>query len=72
MNLKNTPRAAEFVEILGIIHSGRSEAFEAVNVALNHWDEAQLHQLLVASSMNTSNVQGSPRCSNQRCSLPSI
>ena len=34
MNLKNTPRAAEFMEILGIIHSGRSKAFEAVNVAL--------------------------------------
>ncbi len=34
MNLKNTPRAAEFVEILGIIHSGRAKAFEAVNVAL--------------------------------------
>ena len=28
--------------------------------------------LLVASSMKTSKVQGSPRCSNQRCSLPSI
>ncbi len=28
--------------------------------------------LLVASSMNTSSVQGSPRFSNQRCSLPSI
>jgi nitroreductase len=27
---------------------------------------------LVASSMKTSKVQGSARCSNQRCSLPSI
>jgi len=27
-------RAAEFTEILGIIHAGRSRAFEAVNVAL--------------------------------------
>ena len=34
MNLKKTPRAAEFMEILGLIHSGRSKAFEAVNVAL--------------------------------------
>jgi predicted nuclease of restriction endonuclease-like (RecB) superfamily len=34
MNLKNTPRAAEFMEILGIIHSGRSKAFAAVNIAL--------------------------------------
>jgi len=34
MKLKKTPRAAEFMEILGIIHSGRSKAFEAVNVAL--------------------------------------
>ncbi|MHB8241777.1 MAG: PDDEXK nuclease domain-containing protein [Solirubrobacteraceae bacterium] len=34
MNLQNTPRAAEFMEILGIIHSGRSKAFAAVNVAL--------------------------------------
>ena len=34
MNLKKSPRAAEFMEILGIIHSGRSKAFEAVNVAL--------------------------------------
>jgi predicted nuclease of restriction endonuclease-like (RecB) superfamily len=34
MNLKDTRRAAEFTEILGIIHAGRSKAFEAVNVAL--------------------------------------
>ena len=34
MSLKNTSRAAEFMEILGIIHSGRLKAFEAVNVAL--------------------------------------
>ena len=34
MNLKDTRRAAEFSEILGIIHAGRMKAFEAVNVAL--------------------------------------
>ena len=34
MNLKDTRRAAAFTEILGIIHAGRSKAFEAVNVAL--------------------------------------
>jgi len=34
MDLTKTTRAAEFKEILGIIHSGRSRAFEAVNVAL--------------------------------------
>jgi predicted nuclease of restriction endonuclease-like (RecB) superfamily len=34
MNLIDTRRAAEFTEILGIIHAGRSKAFEAVNVAL--------------------------------------
>ena len=34
MKLNDTRRSAEFKEILGIIHSGRSKAFEAVNVAL--------------------------------------
>jgi hypothetical protein len=34
MNLKDTRRAAEFGEILGIIHARRMKAFEAVNVAL--------------------------------------
>ena len=34
MNLKDTRHAAEFSEILGIIHAGRMKAFEAVNVAL--------------------------------------
>jgi hypothetical protein len=34
MDLRDKRRAAEFKEILGIIHSGRSKACEAVNAAL--------------------------------------
>lgn len=34
MSLKPVKHAAEFAEILRIIHSGRARAFEAVNVAL--------------------------------------
>jgi hypothetical protein len=34
MNLKPVKHSVEFAEILLIIHSGRANAFEAVNVAL--------------------------------------
>ena len=34
MSLKPVKHAAEFAEILRIIHGGRARAFEAVNVAL--------------------------------------
>ncbi len=34
MSLKLVKHAAEFAEILRIIHAGRARAFEAVNVAL--------------------------------------
>ena len=36
MNLKKTPHTTEFMEILGLIHSGRTRAFEAVNVVSLH------------------------------------
>ena len=45
MNLRDTRRAAEFGEILSIIHAGRSKAFEAVNVALIDTYWAIGHQL---------------------------
>jgi predicted nuclease of restriction endonuclease-like (RecB) superfamily len=52
MSLSQTQHSAEFKAILGIIQSGRSRAFEAVNVALieTYWLIGQQLSLKVASS----------------------
>jgi hypothetical protein len=47
------------------------ERFEVAGRALA-WHEAQLHQLAGCVVDEDNNVQGSPRFSNQRCSLPPI
>jgi hypothetical protein len=54
MNRNNTTlHAAEFKEILGIIHSGRSRAFEAVNVALieTYWANSSHARLLMQAGV---------------------
>ena len=68
LELRHVVDADHIAAIDNVIRKLMHEGKQPVLLGTNR----RFMSLPVASSMNTNNAQGSPRFSNQRCSLPSI